>query len=246
MRGRTPRSVRRAYALTRRAGIGVLVVAALAAAMFPGEIKEGARRVADLLRGLSPEESTEPAPVIADDALLEPEPRPAPMPIPPPPPPPPAIPAGPPRVAVIGVGDPRVADRLGSLLQGALQQHGLGHVEGGGNSLGIRDLVGQYRGAPPTSQVASVLAREGYTAAVLAEGMEVASRELEFYGRRDVATKWRVRVSAFRLRDQMALGSGWSGEVETTERGALATLEHFLDPIAAEVVPAVEAKLGGP
>lgn len=246
MRARTPRSVRRAYALARRAGIGLLVVVGLTAAIFPGEIKDGARSLAALFRVQSSGESAEPTPTVADEVPVEPEPLPVQAASPPPPPPPPrqVIPAGSPRVAVLGVGDPRVADRLGNLLRSALQQHGLGNVEGGGNSLGVRDLVGQYRGAPPASQIASVLAREGYSAAVLAEGMEVASRELEFYGRRDLATKWRVRISAFRLRDQTAVGSGWSGEVETTERGALATLEHFLDPIAAEVAPAVEVNLG--
>jgi hypothetical protein len=147
-------------------------------------------------------------------------------------------------VAVVGVGDSRVADRLGNLLRDALIGQGLNHVEGAGNSLSVRDLVDRYQGDPPVSQVASLLGREGYSALVLAEGIEVASRRVEFYGRQDVATKWRVRVSAYRLWDQLPLGSGWAGEVETTERGALATLEHFLDPVAAQVVPAMESGLG--
>jgi hypothetical protein len=148
-------------------------------------------------------------------------------------------------VAVVGVGDSRVADRLGGLLVEALRGQGLGHVEGGGNSLGVRDLVGRYRGAPPPSQVAAALEREGYSALVLAEAVEVASRQIAFYGRSDVATKWRVQVSAFRLDDQRGIGSGWAGEVETTERGAVASLENFLRPIASQVAPVVQESLGG-
>lgn len=247
MRQRIRRNALGSFVKARNAGIGVVVVAGLLAALFPGQIKGGIETFFETLRPEQAPPTPEPEP--GPPVVAEP-PQPAPSP-PPPPPPPPAlpppepVPAGPPRVAVVGVGDSRVADRLGILLRDALLDHGLEHVEGAGNSLGVRDLVDRHRGDPPVSKVAGVLGREGYSALVLAEGVEVASRELDFYGRKDVATKWRVRVSAYRLRDQLALGSGWGGEVETTERGALATLENFLDPVAAQVAPVMQAQLGG-
>lgn len=240
---RIPRSVRRTYGLARNAGIGVVVAGGLLAALFPGQVKHGIGYLLDSLRPAEEvvSEAPELPPVEAPEAPEPPPPSPS---SPPSPPPPPPVPAGPPRVAVVGIGDARVADRLGSLLVEALHREGLGHVESGGSSLGVRDLVARYGGQPPASQLAAVLAREGYSALVLGEGWEVASREIAFYGRRDVATKWRIQVSAHHLRGGRGIGPGWGGELETTERGALASLEHFLTPIASQVAPAVEVGLG--
>lgn len=236
---RSPRSLRHTYRLLRKAGIGALVGGVLLAALFPGRVKQGFER---LFGGEDPVAS----PVV--EVVPEPEPLPEAEPAPPPPPPPPPprpLRTGPPRTAVVGIGDPRVADRLGGLLVEALGREGLAHVHDGGRSLRVRDLVSELGGAPPASRLASVLEREGYSALVLAEGFEVASRELAFYGRTDLATKWRVQVSAYRLDDQRGVGPGWRGEVETTERGALASLQHFLEPIASQVAPVVEESLGG-
>jgi len=58
-----------------------------------------------------------------------------------------------------------------------------------------------------------------------------------------VATKWRVRVSAHDLRTGRGLGPGWGGELETTERGAVASLEHFIAPIADAAAPLVTGSL---
>lgn len=242
---RIPRPVLRTYGLVRKTGLAVLVVGILFAALFPGQIKKTIESwFAAPAKVAEPPEPSPPPQVETAQGAAGGAPS-SPPPQPPPPPPAPRLPPGPPRVAVVGIGDDGVADRLGGLLVAALGREGLSHVQNGGRSLSVRDLVREFDGAPPASRVATVLREEGFSALVLAEGVEVGSRELSYYGRSETATKWRVEVSAYRLADLSDLGPGWSGEVESTERGAVASFESFFTRIASQVAPVVAQTLGG-
>jgi hypothetical protein len=124
-----------------------------------------------------------------------------------------------PRLMVVAVGDDRVGplieDTLGRVLRGA----GL-EVHDNRGSLALADLLRSARGHPPLSEMARTLAGDGFDVLVLAEIDPIGRRQLEFYGRRELATTSMVRLHAYALVDQRALGSGWTDEIEYTERGA--------------------------
>lgn len=234
--------------LPKRVGIAVLILGATVVSLFPSDVKHGVEALLALMSG--PDEATaQPAPEIV------PDPSPAPPPAPPPqapvhqaPPPPtrhaPAPrPIGPPRAMVVALGEAGVAPRLGSLLREALDTRGVSGVEGQENSIRLDEMVRDAAFDPKASAVLDMAKDEGVTVLVLIRGEPVARRDVSFYGRDDVATKWRVRVSAHDLRTGRGLGPGWGGELETTERGAVASLEHFLAPISDAVAPLVADSL---
>lgn len=238
------RPSRRSRAL-KRAGIGLLVAAGTVVSLFPSEVKHGVEALL-ALAGTADRAEAAPAPKI------DPHPTPAPTPVPPPPEPrpvrkpvdrPPPRPVGPPRAMVVALGDADVAPRLGSLFRDALDSRGVTGVEGQESSIRLDELVRDAGYAPRSSAVLDVARDEGCTVLILIRGEPVATRKVSFYGRSDVATKWRVRVSAHDLRTGHGLGPGWGGELETTERGAVASLEHFIAPIADAAAPLVTGSL---
>lgn len=247
--------------ILQRIGVAVLVLVGTLVALFPSDVKQGLeglferagradqasaephrRQPATVPRPSEPpsrpasrQPETAPGP--------RPEPKPAPKPAPKPDPEPAPQPAGPPRATVVALGDAEVAPRLGSLLREALADRGVEGVEGQQNSIRLDELIREADFDPRASRVRDVAREEGCTVLVLIRGQPIGQREVSFYGRKDVATKWRVRVSVHDLRKGRALGPGWGGELETTERGAVASLEHFLEPIEGEVAPLVAGSL---
>jgi|GEM_PF-2657593 len=234
----------------RRAGIICLVVLGSVVALFPGDVKRGVEAILSSIstpngaRAESARTEVPPRvePLPPRDPVPAPSRAPDPAPAPKPPPAPPK-PVGPPRAIVVAIGDAEVAPRLGSLLREALDARGVRGVEGQENSIRLDELVRDAGFDPRTSRVREAASQEGFAVLVLVRGEPVASRKVSFYGRNDVATKWQVRVSAHDLRTGRALGPGWGGELETTERGAVASLGHFLEPISDAVAPLVVASL---
>ena len=153
---------------------------------------------------------------------------------PPRPPSPPALPTLPvdPRLVLVAVGDeqigPLVEETVGSALRGAGFE-----VDDNRGSLALANLLRSSRGHPPLSEMARALAADGFDVLVLAEIDPVGHRRLEFYGRTELATTSRVRLHAYALIDQRALGSGWSGQVEYTERGTAQQVAKAVEPAGA-------------
>jgi len=234
--------------LLKRGGIALLVVFGAVVSLFPTEVKNGVEAFLSLAS--SPDQvQADPAPKVVRDPTPErttlppPPPKPKPRPIPQPVRRTPPKPTGPPRAMVVAIGDSGLAPRLGSLFREALDARGVEGVEGQENSIRLDEMIRDADFHPRASAVEQAVREEGCTVLVLIRGDAIGTRKVSFYGRNDVATKWRVRVSAHDLRTGRGLGPGWGGELETTERGAVASLDHFVDPISDAVAPLVAGSL---
>jgi hypothetical protein len=149
-----------------------------------------------------------------------------------------------PEIAVVTLGDALFASPLEAELEQAFRDEGLGVVIG---SPAIDSLLRNRGNHPSTSEILSSLRDEGVHAVVIAQVDPVGTRELSFYGRKDLSSTSRVRIQAYLVDGQRAIGS-WSDQVEYTAASARSESEsaaHNAAPALASSVRSAWESLRG-
>lgn len=122
---------------------------------------------------------------------------------------------GKPRVAIVVLGEPTLAGILEAGMEERLPAYGLDAASGRG-SLRVNDLLNRYHDGVPIGDLAPLLVLDGFHVLVLARVEVVGYRDLYYLGRHSEATNARLRIDAYRLHGQRALGRGWNQPVEYT------------------------------
>jgi hypothetical protein len=118
-----------------------------------------------------------------------------------------------PEVAVLALGDPLLATAVEGGLENALRGEGLNIVSG---LAALDDFRQDRESRASLSRILASLRGEGIHAVVVARVERLADRELNYYGRRDVASTSNLRIEAYLVDGGRSLGSGWSEQIEYT------------------------------
>jgi len=140
-----------------------------------------------------------------------------------------------PEVAVVAVGDALLASPLEAELERAFRSEGLGIVSG---SPSIDSLRQNRGGNPSISEILGSLRGDGVRAVVIAQVDRLGSRELSFYGRKDVSSTSRVHIQAYLVDGRRSISS-WSEQIEYTAASAATegeTAAHRAAPSLASSV----------
>ncbi len=158
-----------------------------------------------------------------------PSPRPPPAPVKPLPPTP--------VIAVIALGERLLAGHLEAALENRLVQ--ACDVRDERSSLALSDRLRGLGERVSVSEITPALKAGGFHVLVLAEVDFVKAREIRYLGRRGTVTESRLRLNAYRLPDEKAVGRGWTENVEYNEINARIIAERAF-PDLSGLVTAIE------
>ena len=150
-------------------------------------------------------------------------------------PPPPVLLPSSPEVAVVAVGDTLLASPLEAELERAFRSEGLGIISGSPSIDSLRQSRG---GNPSISEILGSLRGDGVRAVVIAQVDRLGSRELSFYGRKDVSSTSRVHIQVYLVDGRRSISS-WSEQIEYTAASAATegeTAAHRAAPSLASSV----------
>jgi serine/threonine-protein kinase len=133
-----------------------------------------------------------------------------------------------PKLVVVVAGDPAVSIAIESTLEEALSDASFAVLN--------EQFFGDYRGDLSIAGLADVTLNNGGDIVVLAEVVSTGTRQLEYYGRRELQTTATLQVTAMLPAEKRNLGAPWQADIAYTSINAAEQGRNAAEPISRELV----------